>query len=101
MKILKMIALPTVIFTLSSVLALTQIRDWPDDEREGITINYTEANVPGYTLPDPLTLLNGKKVTDVQTWNEQRRPEIVRLFEQNQFGRALGNPDDVRFTVFE
>ena len=101
MKILKMIALLTVIFTLFSAVAVTQIRDWPDDEREGITINYTEANVPDYTLPDPLTLLNGKKVTDVQTWNEQRRPEIVRLFEQNQFGRALGNPDDVRFTVFE
>ncbi|MEJ2247428.1 MAG: hypothetical protein P8Y80_15335 [Acidobacteriota bacterium] len=67
------------IFALSSIIAPTQIRDWPDDEREGITINYTEANVPAYTLPDPLTLGNGEKVTDIQTWNEQRRPEFMRL----------------------
>jgi hypothetical protein len=90
-----------IIVGLSSVIAETQIRDWPDDEREGIKINYTEAKVPHYTLPDPLTLRNGKKVTDIQTWNEQRRPEIMLLFEENQFGRALGNPKDVHFTMFE
>jgi len=88
-------------FTLLPVAAVTQIQDWPDDEREGIKINYTETNVPGYTLPNPLILLNGKKVTDIQTWKEQRRPEIMKLFEENQFGRAVGNPKDVRFTVFD
>jgi len=86
---------------LMPVAAVTQIRDWPEDEREGIKINYTEANVPRYTMPDPLTLQNGEKVTDIQTWNERRRPEILRLFEENQFGRATGNPKDVRFTVFD
>ena len=91
----------TFIFAFSSVIADTQIRDWPDDEREGIKINYTEAKVPDYTLQDPLTLQNGKKVTDVQTWNEQRRPEIMRLFEENQFGRAVGDPRDVSFEVFD
>jgi hypothetical protein len=90
-----------IIVALSSAIAVTQIQDWPDDEREGIKINYTEAKVPHYTLPDPLTLKNGEKVTDIQTWNEQRRPEIMLLFEENQFGRALGNPEDVHFTVFE
>jgi hypothetical protein len=90
-----------LIFALLPIIAMTQIRDWPDDEREGIKINYTEAKVPRYTLPDPLILQNGKKVTDIQTWNEQRRPEIMRLFEENQFGRALGNPKDVSFTVFD
>jgi hypothetical protein len=91
----------TLIFAFSSVIADTQIRDWPDDEREGIKINYTEARVPDYTLPDPLTLQNGEKVTDIQTWNEQRRPEIVHLFEENQFGRAVGDPRDVSFEVFD
>ena len=90
-----------IVFALLAVTAEPQIRDWPDDEREGIKINYTEAKIPRYTLPDPLTLSSGEKVTDIETWIEKRRPEIVRLFEENQFGRALGNPEDVRFTVFD
>ena len=101
MKGYRKILIFAFIFAFSSVIADTQIRDWPDDEREGIKINYTEAKVPDYTLPDPLTLQNGKKVTDIQTWNEQRRPEIMRLFEENQFGRAVGDPRDVSFEVFD
>lgn len=101
MKRYKTIFPLALIFALLPIIAKTQIRDWPDDEREGIKINYTEAKVPLYTLPDPLTLRNGEKVTDTQTWNELRRPEIMRLFEENQFGRALGNPKDVSFTVFD
>jgi hypothetical protein len=90
-----------LIFILVPVAAVTQIQDWPDDEREGIKINYTEANVPAYTLPELLTLQDGGKVTDTKTWNEQRRPEILRLLVENQFGRAMGNPEDVSFTVFD
>lgn len=89
------------VFALLPAIAETQIRDWPDDEREGIKINYTEAKVPPFTLPDLLTLQDGGQVTDTQTWNEKRRPEILRLLVQNQFGRALGNPKDVSYTVFD
>ena len=101
MKGYRKILIFAFIFAFSSVIADTQIRDWPDDEREGIKINYTEAKVPDYTLPDPLTLQNGEKVTDIQTWNERRRPEIMRLFEENQFGRAVGDSRDVSFEVFD
>ena len=90
-----------IIFALMPVAAVTQIQDWPDDEREGIKINYTEANVPSYTLPELLILQDGKKVTDIKTWNEKRRPEILQLLVENQFGRALGNPEDIRFTAFD
>ncbi len=93
--------LSILIFVFVPVAALTQIQDWPDDEREGIKINYTEANVPAYTLPDLLTLQDGSKVADTKTWNEKRRPEILRLLVENQFGRAMGNPEDVSFTVFD
>jgi len=88
-------------FLFLSGQTYAQIQDWPEDEREGIKINYTEANVPHYTLLDPLTLQNGEKVTNVKTWVEKRRPEIVNLFEENQFGRALGNPADVTFELFD
>ena len=59
----------------------------------GIPVNYDEALAGTYTLPDPLILADGKAVRDPETWNEKRRPEIVRLFEENQFGRSPGRPD--------
>lgn len=67
----------------------------------GIPVNYDEAKVGTYTLPDPLTLKNGKKVTDKQTWLSQRRPEIVKLFETYQFGKMPGKPADMSFNVFD
>ena len=67
----------------------------------GIPVNYDEAKTGTYTLPDPLRLANGKTVRDVKTWNAQRRPEIVRLFEENQYGRAPGRPKDMSFDVFD
>ena len=38
-----------------------------------LSAQYDESKVPKYTLPDPLTLLNGKKVTDSQTWKSAGR----------------------------
>ena len=81
--------------------ASAQIADYPADEVAGIPVNYTEALVGDYTLPDPLVLANGKPVGDAKTWYEQRRPEIVRLFEENQYGRSPGRPDAMSFEVFD
>jgi hypothetical protein len=67
----------------------------------GIPVNYDEALVGAYTLPDPLVLASGKPVRDAKTWNGKRRPEIVRLFEENQYGRAPGRPAGMSFDVFE
>jgi hypothetical protein len=67
----------------------------------GIPVNYDEALVGTYTLPDPLVLANGKPVRDAKTWNTQRRPEIVRLFEENEYGRAPGRPPKMGFDVFD
>ena len=50
--------------------------------------NHDESKVKPYTLPDPLTLLNGKKVKTPKDWTNTRRPEILRLFEQNVYGRT-------------
>lgn len=91
----------SLVFALMPVVAVAQIQDWPDDEREGIKINYTEADVPAYTLPELLTLQDGRKVTDTKTWNEERRPEILQLLVENQFGRALGDPKDIYIEVFD
>jgi hypothetical protein len=66
-----------------------------------IPANYDEALVGSYTLPDPLVLASGKPVRDAKTWNDKRRPEIVNLFEENQFGRSPGRPAGMHFDVFE
>src|SRR5208283_4007514 len=61
---------------------------------------YDESKVPTYTLPDPLMLLNGKKVTTVKTWMEERRPELIQLFETYVYGRAmLGRPPEMTWEV--
>jgi hypothetical protein len=67
----------------------------------GIPVNYDEALVGTYTLPDPLVLLSGERVRDAETWYNERRPEIVRLFEENQFGRSPERPAGMTFDVFD
>jgi hypothetical protein len=67
----------------------------------GIPVNYDEAKTGTYTLPDALTLNNGKPVRDAKTWWKQRRPQIVELFETQQFGRDPGRPAAESFEVFD
>ena len=61
--------------------------------------NYDEAKVGAYTLPDPLTLANGKPVTNAKTWQSKRRPEILKLFETQMHGRSPARPKDMQFEV--
>src|SRR5579862_3318333 len=61
--------------------------------------NSDESKVAPYTLPDPLVLQNGKPVRDSATWFQQRRPEILHLFETQVFGRTPTKRLPVRFVV--
>lgn len=67
----------------------------------GLPVNYDESKTGSYTLPDPLLLLSGERVTDAETWFNRRRPELIRLFEEHQFGATPGRPAHVRYEVFE
>ena len=64
-------------------------------------VNYDEARVGSYTLPDPLVQTNGKEVRDAKTWWKQRRPEIYRRFERLVYGRVPARPTDQHFEVLE
>ena len=70
------------------------------DTVAGIPVNYNEALVGSYSLPDPLELLNGEKVKNAKMWYNKRRPEILQLFKENQFGKC---PDrkEISFNVFD
>jgi len=48
--------------------------------------NYDESKVGTYILPDALTTNDGKKVTNQQQWENTRRPEILKLFQDNEYG---------------
>src|SRR4051794_27666678 len=91
----------SVSMVLSVCAAIAQADKPPAAVVAGIPVNYDESRVGTYTVPDPLRLANGKTVRDAKTWNEQRRPEIVRLFEENQYGRAPGRPPAMSFDVFD
>jgi len=67
----------------------------------GIPVNYDESLVGSYILPDLLTLSDGKRVTDAKIWLKKRRPELVRLFEEIQFGKIPPRPAALRFEVFD
>jgi hypothetical protein len=91
----------SIALVICACAAMAQTEKAPASVVAGIPVNYDEALVGTYTLPDPLLLLNGTPVSDAKTWNEKRRPEIVRLFEENQYGRAPGRPAGMTFEVFD
>jgi len=67
----------------------------------GFPVNYEEDSVGTYTLPEALTLSNGKKVTDAKTWTQKRRPEILKLIEELEYGKMPGRPVSLHFNVFD
>ncbi len=60
-------------------------------------LKYDEAKEAPYMLPDPLLLADGTNVTDARVWWQQRRPEILRLFEQSVYGRTPDTRLRIRF----
>ncbi|MEP6844911.1 MAG: hypothetical protein ABI861_02880 [Panacibacter sp.] len=61
--------------------------------------NSDESKVPAYTLPDPLVLKNGAKVTDAKTWWRKRELEIVEDFDKEIYGRVPANTPSVKWEV--
>jgi hypothetical protein len=63
------------------------------DENDPDHANYDELLANPYpTLPDPLTLADGAKVTSASVWWQTRRPQIVADLEDEVYGRI---PEDV------
>jgi hypothetical protein len=50
--------------------------------------NLDEAKVGNYTLPPLLVASDGSKVTTARQWEKRRRPEILRLYEEQVYGRT-------------
>jgi hypothetical protein len=61
--------------------------------------NYDEAKVPDYTLPDPLILEDGRKVTNAKIWEQKRRPELLHLFAAQVYGKVPKRPKGMRLKI--
>ncbi|MDD4871858.1 MAG: acetylxylan esterase [Kiritimatiellae bacterium] len=60
---------------------------------------YDEGKVPSYTLPDPLLCADGTKVADSAAWKNKRRPELLKIFETEVYGRMQGKPAKMTFEI--
>jgi hypothetical protein len=69
--------------------------------KTGHISNYDEAKVWPYTLPDPLVSSDHTPVRDARTWLTERRPEIIRLYETEIFGRIPATAPRVAWRVAE
>jgi hypothetical protein len=69
--------------------------------RTGHVSNYDESKVGRYTLPDPLVFADGSPVKDAESWRRRRRPEILRLYQQEIYGRIPANTPKVAWRVVE
>lgn len=103
-------------FNMDSIRALTEedynamltklnidkslVRPGPSgDPKAPNAANVDESKVLPYTLPDPLILNNGKKVTDMKTWQKKRRAELFELFDREVYGRMPKNVPGVKWEV--
>ena len=69
--------------------------------KTGHVSNYDESKVPPYTLPDPLVMSDGRRVTSADMWTRERRPELLRAYEEHIYGRVPANAPAVRWEVAE
>lgn len=82
-------------------LHITSLRSGPSGNPNAPNAaNVDELKATTYTsLPDPLTMKNGKKVTTASQWWSKRRPEIVDDFDREMYGRVPKNIPNVTWKV--
>lgn len=87
----------TVLITILSLFAA--VTQATNPSRPGT--NYEEDKIPPYTLPDPLVMFDGTPVMSLADWQEHRRPEILRRFETDVYGRRPDPISTMKFEVIE
>ncbi|MFT6809267.1 MAG: hypothetical protein ACJA01_002503 [Saprospiraceae bacterium] len=60
----------------------SQSKEWEED------VNYSEDKVPYYSLPDPLVSVTGHRISSVEEWMTERRPQIMGMFATSIYGRV-------------
>jgi hypothetical protein len=87
---------------MMDLLHITALRNGADGRNPQApnAANYDESKAnPFPTLPDPLKLKNGRKVTQASTWWNRRRPEIMEEFDREVYGRVPRDTPKVSWEV--
>ena len=94
-------ALSISIFALLSVVSLAQQPANRPTLVAGFPVNYQEDSVGVYTLPELLKCNDGEMVSTGKVWTQKRRPELVAMFEEIQYGKMPARPKEMSFSVFD
>jgi hypothetical protein len=100
--LLRLIPVCVAALLLSAILSAESAfaRQAPDTVA-GIPVNYDESLTGTYQLPDPFITSGGERVHTPEEWYENRRPEILNLFYDFQYGRTPPDPDNINFDLFD
>lgn len=81
----KILAVYTLVFTMFFQTLVAQ--------------NTDESKVKLYKLPEVLKTMQGKKISSVKDWENIRRPEILKLFENNVYGQVPKDYEKMSFEI--
>jgi hypothetical protein len=87
---------------MMDILGIKELRPAASqDPNSPNAVNYDESKADKYpgTLPDPLKLKNGKRVTTAKMWWKQRRPEIEADFDREVVGKVPAHVPGVTWEV--
>jgi len=85
---------------LLDLLHIKELRRGPDgDPSSPRHANFDESQVKAYQLPDPLLAADGKRIQTADAWWQQRRPQIVELFDREVYGRVPRHVPKVTWKV--
>jgi hypothetical protein len=87
--VLAVVASTACVFTTQAETVFAQDREVFVDPP-----NYDESKIAPYTLEDPLTFVDGRKVRTVEDWRERRR-EILDIFAKEMYGQEPPKPEVV------
>ncbi|UZR97239.1 acetylxylan esterase [Chondrinema litorale] len=71
---------------INLLLILICILSFVKIQAQQFTPNYDESKIPEYKLMPILTNLNGEPVSSVKQWEKKRRPEILKMFQEEMYG---------------
>ena len=89
--------LTTILFFSLNYSDAREAKEYDND------VNYDEAKVPHYDLPQLLVGPNGKKISSPKEWESLRRPQILSLYSNLIYGRIPEpeNPLEITFKLVE
>ncbi len=85
-----------LLLTIGTAVLASSARSIRRPVAQAPAANYDESKVGQFPPLDPLTTFEGRKVTTPEIWTQVRRPELLRLFETEMYGKVPQPPEPIR-----